>query len=64
MDALGPDFFGEAVTSGAADMAHHGGAAVLHAVIAMGEVVRIVRWPAVPRGRVIERYSDWDRLIR
>ena len=95
-----PDFFGEAITSGAADIADLGGGAVLViAVIAMGEVVRIVRWLAVPagvamaaavwlvdasgayavfvtlaaiavavlavpRGRVNERYADWDRFIR
>jgi hypothetical protein len=95
-----PDFFDQAITSGAADIAHLGGAAVLViAVISMGEVVRSLRWLAlpvgvvmaaavwvvdtsaayavfvtiaalavavlaVPRGRVIERYADWDRFIR
>jgi len=95
-----PDFFDQAITSGAADIAHLGGAAVLVvSVIAMGEVVRAVRWLtvpigvvmaalvwfvdtsatyavfvtvaalavaalAVPRGRVVERYADWDRFIR
>jgi hypothetical protein len=95
-----PDFFDQAITSGAADIAHLGGAAVLvFAVIAMAEVVRSVRllafpvglvmavsvWLvdasgayavfvtvvalavavlAVPRGRVVERYADWDRFVR
>jgi hypothetical protein len=95
-----PDFFDQAITSGAADIAHLGGAAVLVvAVIAMAEVVRSVRllavpvgavmavsvWLvdasnayavfvtvvglavaalAVPRGRVVERYADWDRFVR
>jgi hypothetical protein len=95
-----PDFFDQAITSGAADIAHLGGAAVLVvAVIAMGEIVRVVRllavpvgvgiavsvWLvdasgayvafvtviglavaalAVPRGRIVERYADWDRFIR
>jgi hypothetical protein len=95
-----PDFFDQAITSGAADIAHLGGAAVLViAVVAMGEVARITRWLAVPvgvvmavtvwlvdasgtyavfvtvaalavtvlavpRGRVVERYADWDRFIR
>jgi hypothetical protein len=95
-----PDFFDQAITSGAADIAHLGGAAVLViAVIAMGEVVRdrpVLAVPvgvvmavsvwlvdasgayavfvtvaalavavlAVPRGRVVERYADWDRFVR
>jgi hypothetical protein len=95
-----PAVFGEDITTGAADIAHLGGAALLViAVVAMGEVVRIVRllavpvalamavavWLvdssgdyavfvtvvalagaalAVPRGRVVERYADWDRFVR
>jgi hypothetical protein len=95
-----PSVFDEAITTGAADVAHLGGAAVLVvAVVAMGEVVRSARWLnvalgagvaalvwltgaggvyaafvtlvgvsvavlAVPRGRVVERYADWDRFIR
>ncbi len=95
-----PDFFDQPITSGAADIAHLGGAAALViAVVAMGEVARIIRWLAVPvgvvmavgvwlvdasgtfavfvsivglavavlavpRGRVLERYADWDRFVR
>jgi hypothetical protein len=95
-----PDFFDQPITTGAADIAHLAGAAVVVlAVISMGEVVRSVRWLmipvgvviaatvwlvdssgtyavfvtvaglavaalAVPRGRVVERYADWNRRIR
>jgi hypothetical protein len=46
-----PDFFDVPITSGAADIAHLGGAAVLViAVIAMGEVIRAVRLVAVGVG--------------
>jgi hypothetical protein len=49
-----PDFFDQPITSGAADIAHLGGAAVLViAVVAMGEVVRTLRWLAVPVGAVM-----------
>ena len=95
-----PSLFDVAITSGAADVAHLVGAAVVVvAVVAMGEVVRALRWLdvvlgvgvavavwlvdapasyavsvtvvgalvavlAVPKGRITERYADWDRFVR
>jgi hypothetical protein len=49
-----PSILGEPITSGAADIAHLGGAAVLViAVVSMGEVVRLMRWLAVVAGLVL-----------
>jgi hypothetical protein len=46
-----PAVFGVDIRSGAADVAHLGGAAVLVvSVVAMGEVVRALRWLGVPLG--------------
>lgn len=71
-----PAVFDVDITSGAADVAHLGGAfVVVAAVIAWGEPVRALRVlciPAglavavlsLPRGQLRERYGDWELLTR